>query len=42
MEHDDDDGESRGENHEVVYGVEGSVCVTTGHEGETAFLGKKT
>ena len=41
MEHDDDDGESRGENHEVVYGVEGSVCVTTGHEGETAFLGEK-
>ena len=41
MELDDDDG-SRGENHEVVYGVEGSVCVATGHEGETAFLGKKT
>ena len=40
MELDDDDG-SRGEDHEVVYGVEGSVCVTTGHEGETAFLGKK-
>ena len=37
----DDDHESKGEDHGVVYGVEGSGCVTTGHEGETAFLGKK-
>ena len=38
----DDGDKDRGESHEVVYGVEGSVCVTTGHEGETAFLREKT
>ena len=39
MKHDDGD-ESRDESHDVVYGVEVFGCVTTGHEGETAFLGK--
>ena len=37
----DDGDESRDESHDVVYGVEVFGCGTTGHEGETAFLGKK-